>query len=115
MNSSRTPKLPDFRSKLPHPLLLFNPTRRPRSGPYQCFRLRENSVEVKQIEIKNGELGDWYKGVGITGKTLEFLSNVDAVGNDFDVRGSGCGKGHEDYVPVSSGGPHMRIRNAIIG
>ncbi|MCD6226577.1 MAG: TldD/PmbA family protein [Candidatus Aenigmarchaeota archaeon] len=72
-------------------------------------------ITHKAIEIKNGELGDWYKGVGITGKTLEFLSNVDAVGNDFDVRGSGCGKGHEDYVPVSSGGPHMRIRNAIIG
>jgi len=72
-------------------------------------------ITHKAIEIKNGQLGDWYKGVGITGKTLEFLSNVDAVGNDFDIRGSGCGKGHEDYVPVSSGGPHMRVRNAIIG
>jgi hypothetical protein len=27
----------------------------------------------------------------------------------------GCGKEHEYYVPVSSGGPYMRVRNAIIG
>lgn len=69
----------------------------------------------KVYEIKNGELKDLYKGVGITGKVLEFLSNVDAVADDFQLRGSGCGKGHEDYVPVSSGGPSMRIRGAVIG
>jgi len=72
-------------------------------------------VTHKVREIKNGELGQLYKGVGISGKVLEFLSNVDAVTDDFDMRGSGCGKGHEDYVPVSSGGPYMRVRKAIIG
>jgi len=72
-------------------------------------------ISHKAIEIKNGELGQLYKGVGITGKVLEFLSNVDAVTDDFEIRGSGCGKGHEDYVPVSSGGPYMRVREAIIG
>jgi TldD protein len=72
-------------------------------------------VTFKAREIKNGELGELYKGVGISGKVLEFLSRVDAVTDDFEMRGSGCGKGHEDYVPVSSGGPYMRIRNAIIG
>jgi len=65
--------------------------------------------------IKNGELGELYKGVGITGKVLDFLNRVDALTNDFDVRGSGCGKGHEDYIPVSAGGPYMRIRQAMIG
>lgn len=69
----------------------------------------------KVREIKNGELGQLYKGVGISGKVLEFLNNVDAVTDDFEMRGSGCGKGHEDYVPVSSGGPYMRVRKAIIG
>ena len=72
-------------------------------------------ITHRAYEINNGELGELHKGVGISGKTLEFLNNVDAVGKDFSVRGSGCGKGHEDYVSVSSGGPHMRIRNAIIG
>jgi TldD protein len=72
-------------------------------------------VTHKAREIKNGELGQLYKGVGISGKVLEFLSNVDAVTEDFELRGSGCGKGHEDCVPVSSGGPYMRVRGAIIG
>ena len=72
-------------------------------------------VTFKSREIKNGELGELYKGVGISGKVLEFLSSVDAVTDDFDMRGSGCGKGHEDYVPVSSGGPYVRVRKAIIG
>jgi TldD protein len=72
-------------------------------------------VTFKAREIKNGELGELYKGVGISGKVLEFLSSVDAVTDDFDIRGSGCGKGHEDYVPVSSGGPYMKVRKAIIG
>ena len=72
-------------------------------------------VTHKVREIKNGEVGQVYKGVGISGKVLEFLSNVDAVTKDFEVKGSGCGKGHEDYVPVSSGGPYMRVRKAIIG
>jgi TldD protein len=72
-------------------------------------------ITDKAREIKNGELGQFYKGVGISGKVLEFLNNVDAVTDDFEIRGSGCGKGHEDYVPVSSGGPYMRVRKAIIG
>ena len=72
-------------------------------------------VTHKAREIKDGELGQLYKGVGISGKVLEFLSNVDAVTDDFEMKGSGCGKGHEDYVPVSSGGPYMRVRKAIIG
>jgi len=72
-------------------------------------------ITHKAVEIKNGKLGQLYKGVGITGKVLEFLGNVDAVSDDFEMRGSGCGKGHEDYVPVSSGGPYMRVREAIIG
>ncbi len=69
----------------------------------------------KVRKIQNGELCELYKGVGISGKVLELLNNVDAVTGDFLIRGSGCGKGHEDYVSVSSGGPHMRVRKAIIG
>jgi len=69
----------------------------------------------KAKKIENGELKGLYQGVGISGKVLEFLNNADAVTDDFEIRGSGCGKGHEDYVSVSSGGPFMRIKNAIIG
>jgi TldD protein len=66
-------------------------------------------------EIKNGELTGLFKGVTISGKVLEFLNNVDAVTTDFEIRGGGCGKGREDYVGTSTGGPYMRIKKAIIG
>ncbi len=66
-------------------------------------------------EIKNGELTGLFKGVGIAGKVLEFLSDVDAVTDNFEIKGSGCGKGREDYVSVSTGGPYMRVRNVVIG
>jgi predicted Zn-dependent protease len=72
-------------------------------------------ITGRAMEIKNGELTGLFKGVGIAGKVLEFLSNVDAVTEDFQIRGSGCGKGREDYVSVSSGGPYMRVRDAVIG
>jgi TldD protein len=72
-------------------------------------------VTFKARKIEDGELGELHKGVGISGKVLEFLSRVDAVTDNFEMRGSGCGKGHEDYVPVSSGGPYMRVRKEIIG
>ncbi|MEM5793211.1 MAG: TldD/PmbA family protein [Candidatus Aenigmatarchaeota archaeon] len=72
-------------------------------------------VTHKAFKIEKGELKDLYKGVTISGKVLEFLNKVDAVTRDFSIRGGGCGKGHEDYVGTSTGGPHMRVRGAIIG
>jgi len=72
-------------------------------------------VTHRAMEIKNGELSGLFKGVSISGKVLEFLNNVDAVTGDFDIRGGGCGKGREDYIGTSTGGPHMRVRKAMIG
>ncbi|PIV69327.1 MAG: hypothetical protein COS07_01155 [Candidatus Aenigmarchaeota archaeon CG01_land_8_20_14_3_00_37_9] len=67
------------------------------------------------MQIKDGELSGLFKGVTISGKVLEFLNNVDAVTDDFDIRGGGCGKGKEDYISTGTGGPYMRVRNAVIG
>lgn len=72
-------------------------------------------VTHRAREIKDGELTGLFKGVTISGKILEFLNNVDAVTDDFDIRGGGCGKGKEDYIGTSTGGPYMRVRNAVIG
>ncbi|NCN38949.1 MAG: TldD/PmbA family protein, partial [Candidatus Aenigmarchaeota archaeon] len=41
------------------------------------------------MQIKDGELSGLFKGVTISGKVLEFLNNVDAVTDDFDIRGGG--------------------------
>lgn len=36
------------------------------------------------------------------------------VGNDLEISGLGyCGKGHKEWVKVSSGGPHIKFKNKI--
>jgi TldD protein len=64
--------------------------------------------------IENGEKTKLLRGCTLTGRVLDILKNIDAVGNDFILRPGMCGKGHEDSVPVTSGGPHLRIKEAIV-
>jgi TldD protein len=65
--------------------------------------------------IENGEKTKFLRGCTLTGRVLDILKNIDAVGKDFILKPGMCGKGHEDAVPVTSGGPHIRIKEAIIG
>jgi TldD protein len=65
--------------------------------------------------IKNGELGALVRSVSVAGKVLEILQTVDAVGDTLEFSGGTCGKGEEDWVPVSSGGPHLRARVVVGG
>jgi TldD protein len=62
-------------------------------------------------EIRHGKLtGQLYAPVGITGYVPDILQSVSAVGNDFALSGGSCGKGHKEWVPVSSGGPHLKLK-----
>ncbi len=65
--------------------------------------------------IENGKLGQHYRNVSISGLTLETLRSVTAVGNDlrFELGGT-CGKDGQS-MPVDAGGPHLRIRNVVVG
>jgi len=64
--------------------------------------------------IENGEITKPLKDVSFGGSTLEILKSIDAVGNDFRFGHPGsCGKGQ--WVPVSDGGPHIRIKEANVG
>lgn len=65
--------------------------------------------------IEHGKLGQYYRNVCISGLTLETLQNVTAVGNDvrFELGGT-CGKNGQG-APVDSGGPHLRIRDVVVG
>lgn len=65
-------------------------------------------------EIKNGELVRPYRGVTLSGNSLEALLNIDAVGNDLVMDSPGmCGK--SQWVPVDGGGPHVRTRLMVGG
>ncbi|MBL8026787.1 MAG: TldD/PmbA family protein [Fibrobacteres bacterium] len=69
------------------------------------------------FEIKNGKIGGLIRDVILTGNLFETLHNIDRVGNDFAVFGGmgGCGKEGQSPLPVSDGGPHIRIQNLLIG
>ncbi len=68
----------------------------------------------KAYLLRNGEVKDFVRGVALTGKVLDILKTVDAVSDTLRFEGGTCGKGEEDFVSVSTGGPHMRAR-VIVG
>lgn len=64
--------------------------------------------------IRKGRIAGPLRDVSLTGFTLETLANIDGVSKEWALGDPGyCGKGQ--YVPVGDGGPHLRIRNAIVG
>ncbi|MGQ4834703.1 MAG: TldD/PmbA family protein [Candidatus Asgardarchaeia archaeon] len=65
--------------------------------------------------IQNGELKDLVRGSTLTGNALEILKTVDAVSKDFILEGGHCGKGEEDWVPVTTGGAYIRGKMIVGG
>jgi len=64
--------------------------------------------------IEKGEITKPLKDLSLSGLTLETLKNIDAVGKDVKFGDPGfCGKGQ--LVPVGDGGPHIKIKNVLIG
>jgi TldD protein len=68
-------------------------------------------------EIVKGQIGGMLRDVVLTGNIFDTLRNVDAIGDDLEIRGSsgGCGKGGQYPLAVTTGGPHTRIREVTIG
>jgi TldD protein len=65
-------------------------------------------------EIKNGKLtGRLFAPVGISGYVPDVLKSVTGVGNDFQTDCGTCGKGHKEWVPVASGGPHILFKTRL--
>ncbi|RLE72748.1 MAG: TldD/PmbA family protein [Thermoprotei archaeon] len=65
--------------------------------------------------IRDGELKDFVREFTLSGKALEILKTVDAVSKEFELHGGYCGKGEEDWVPVSTGGPYLRAKILVGG
>lgn len=67
--------------------------------------------------IRDGKVAELVKDVRLSGNVFETLKNIDMVGNDFELSSSlgGCGKGGQSPLPISHGGPHIRIQNVVIG
>ena len=65
--------------------------------------------------IENGEKRGLVRAFTLTGNALEILKTVDAVSKDFQLEGGFCGKGEEDWVPVSTGGAYIRAQIIVGG
>jgi TldD protein len=66
-------------------------------------------------EIKNGRLGQLVNSFTLTGNALTILKSVDGLTKGVEFGCGSCGKGEEDGVPVSVGGPYMRCRMLVGG
>ncbi len=68
-------------------------------------------------EIVDGEVGGLVRNVVLSGNLFETMRSIDAIGNDRGLYGGfgGCGKGGQFPLPVTTGAPHIRIRNVTIG
>jgi TldD protein len=64
--------------------------------------------------IRNGKLAEYVRDAAIGGMTLDILHRIDAVGDSLALDGGICGKGMQ-WVPVTSGGPEIRIREVVVG
>ncbi len=73
------------------------------------------ATSLKGYMIKNGEKTDLIRSLSMAGKVLDILQTVDAVGDKLEFSGGTCGKGEEDFIPVTSGGPYMRMKLVVGG
>lgn len=65
--------------------------------------------------IRDGKIAEPVSDVTLTGNVFQTLKDIEAIGNDTVYRNGGCGKGGQSPLPVSTGGPHVRIQNVIVG
>ncbi len=66
-------------------------------------------------KIRDGKVGELYRGVTISGQAFDVLKSVDAVSKDFkwDMGAGYCGKGQP--ARVDGGGPYLRCKITIGG
>jgi len=68
--------------------------------------------------IENGKLTRHLRDLKLQGNLFKTLAHIVMVGDDFvlpEEGAGGCGKGGQMPLPVSSGGPHMLIKNVQVG
>ena len=77
-------------------------------GQFICYAGQAHMIE-------NGHVGEPLRDVSISSMTLDTLRNIDAVGDDFEMKMPGmCGKEGQS-APTDAGGPHVRVRDVVVG
>jgi TldD protein len=67
--------------------------------------------------VENGQKTKLIRDVILSGNIFDILRRIDAIGDDLKLFGGlgGCGKAGQVPLPVGMGGPHVRIRDVVIG
>lgn len=68
--------------------------------------------------VEKGEKKAPLRSVSIHGNVLDFLQGVEALTTDFEVHTNyfgGCGKWDQSFLHVGTGGPHVLVRDALVG
>jgi len=65
--------------------------------------------------IRDGKLAEPVSDVTLSGNVFQTLKDIESIGNDSVYAYGGCGKGSQNGLPVSVGGPHLRIKNVVVG
>jgi TldD protein len=65
--------------------------------------------------IRDGQIAEPVSDVTLSGNVFQTLKDIEAIGNDTLYTNGGCGKGGQMPLPVSVGGPHLRIKNVVVG
>lgn len=66
--------------------------------------------------IRNGKIAELVKNVSLTGNVFQTLMEIEALGREMAFHtGGGCGKGGQVPLPVTTGGPAMRLRRCTVG
>ncbi len=65
-------------------------------------------------EVKNGSKERLLRDVTLSGNILETLNGVELVADDFGTSPGFCGQLGQS-IPVSDGGPHIRVKNMMVG
>jgi len=65
--------------------------------------------------VEHGQKTTPLRDITLVGSIIDTLRHVEACGNDFELGHPGmCGKSGQ-MVPVSDGGPHIRIKEMLVG
>jgi TldD protein len=67
--------------------------------------------------IRNGEIAEVVRQVKLSGNLFETLKHIDMLGKDFKIlnSGGGCGKDGQSPLPITKGGPSIRIQHMSVG
>lgn len=75
-------------------------------------------TSIRGFLVEKGEIVRPVRSTSIHGNVLDFLRNVELLTSDFEVQTNyfgGCGKRDQSFLHVGVGGPHVLVRDALLG